>query len=111
MLPSSLTQGPHRCWRCRGQQDAPPPHGAESFRKARELVSLSWSVLQRDDLSAGAKLLYAALDPHDEYVVCCDPGAISAQVGLPEHTIDTCLNELTRAGIIHSRLGNLVFFG
>lgn len=111
MLPHSLRHRLHVLWRYRDAAAAPAPPGHDSFRKTRELFSTSWSVLQRDDLSAGAKMLYSALDSPDQYVVCLDRSTITTRVGLNEQAIDTCLNELTRAGVISSRMGNLVFFG
>ena len=97
-------------WFHRREEIAGTPKALESLRKTKELINASWSVLQRDDLSVGAKLLFCALRYRDEYVVCIEPRAIATQTGVSEQKVRNCLNELADTGAISSWLGNLVFF-
>lgn len=67
------------------------------------------SVLQRHDLTLGARLLYCGLRAQDDAVVCADPDAIAAFIGIRPTHVRHWLSELSRDGIITEQLGNLVF--
>ena len=108
MLPQGMAQGQSLRWRHRTAESAPPAQPSQPI--TGELQTPAQSVLQREDLSAGAKTLYRALCEWNEYVVCIDPGDLSSLVGVSEQKLYSCLHELTRAGVISSCLGNLVFF-
>jgi len=65
---------------------------------------------ERTELSPGARRLFSAINSHGTYVVCIDPHAIAVKSGVSEQILPHCLNELRRAGMISTWMGNLVFF-
>lgn len=109
-LSQMLFHGSGLKWRHRRQELAETARVSDPLLDTRELFAASHSPAQRAHLSPGARLLYRTLCGHDEYVICIDPPAIAAQVGVSEQKIHCCLNELRRAGIISTWIGNLVFF-
>jgi len=109
-LSQMLFHGPGLKWRLRRQESTETAWESDPLLDAQELFATSHPATQRANLSPGARLLYRTLCSHAEYVICIDPCALAAQVGVSEQKIHCCLNELRRAGMINTWIGNLVFF-
>lgn len=105
-LPQVPSNGSGHKWRHRRPSgDAPP---ADSTANLPELLAVSCTTLHRE-LSPGAKQLFSAIN-RNEYVICIDPRTIATLSGVSEQKLPHCLNELRRAGMISTWIGNLVFF-
>jgi len=63
----------------------------------------------RWELSPDAKRLFSAIN-RNEYVICIDPRTMAELADVNEQKLPHCLNELRRAGMINTWMGNLVFF-
>lgn len=105
MLPRRMETGLR--WRYESPHGEPP---REALPGACDLLAPPPPpVMQRADLSAGARLLFSTLRAREDYVVCIDPRAVAVRLGVSERKLTSCLGELTRAGVIAGWLGNLVF--
>jgi hypothetical protein len=110
LLSQMLFHGSGLKWRLRRQEGSATHHEPDPREAAKELFAASNPVTRSADLSPGARLLYRTLRCHDDYVICIDPRTLAAELAVSEHKIHCCLNELRRAGMISTRIGNLVFF-
>ena len=110
LLPHAVAYRQNRKWRYRPGEIIDPLRTHDSLRKTTELLNSSAAVLQREDLSVGAKTLYRVLCHQNEYVICIDPRTLASVAGVSEQKIRNCLNELASAGAISMWMGNLVFF-
>lgn len=109
LLPIPYRSVPAMTWRFRGTPSR-EASGGEFRRKAQGMFCASWQVMQRTDLSFGAKLLYCVLRTQDDSVICIDPRAIADFVGVSPEKVRGCLAELRHAGVITGWMGNLLFF-
>ncbi|MHB0936090.1 MAG: hypothetical protein ACYDCO_24385 [Armatimonadota bacterium] len=82
---------------------------ADSTAAMPELLAAACSATQRNNLSPGARRLFNAIN-RNEYVICIDPRTMAALADVSEQKLPLCLNELRRAGMISTWIGNLVFF-